>query len=234
MRRSEINLTRNTTIDALPDKINIDSSKTAILVIDMQNAFVKKGGYFDFIGLDISTTEKIVGPCKEIISLGREKGMKVIYLQMGYSPDLSDSGGPSSPSFSKSRALTLINKKPELRDKLYIYGTWGADIIDDLRPQQGDVIVKKQKHDGFIGTNLDIVLRTYEIKHLLFIGTATNICVESTLRHAFSLGYFPILVSDATSPMGPPFAQEAAISNVQSTFGWVTTTEKLLSGIKEI
>ena len=224
----------NMTIDALPDKIKIDFSKTAILVIDMQNAFVKKGGYFDFIGLDISTTEMIVGPCKEIISLGREKGMKVIYLQMGYSPDLSDSGGPSSPNFLKSRALTLISKKPELRDKLYIYGTWGADIIDDLRPQQGDVIVKKQKHDGFIGTNLDIILRTYEIKHLLFIGTATNICVESTLRHAFSLGYFPILVSDATSPMGPPFAQEATISNVQSTFGWVTTTEKLLSGVKEI
>jgi ureidoacrylate peracid hydrolase len=234
MRRSEINLIGNTTIDALPDKIKIDFSKTAILVIDMQNAFVKKGGYFDFIGLDISTTEMIVGPCKEIISLGREKGMKVIYLQMGYSPDLSDSGGPSSPNFLKSRALTLISKKPELRDKLYIYGTWGADIIDDLRPQQGDVIVKKQKHDGFIGTNLDIILRTYEIKHLLFIGTATNICVESTLRHAFSLGYFPILVSDATSPMGPPFAQEATISNVQSTFGWVTTTEKLLTGVKEI
>jgi ureidoacrylate peracid hydrolase len=153
---------------------------------------------------------------------------------MGYSPDLSDSGGPSSPNVIKSRALTLIGKKPELRDKLYIYGTWGADIIDDLKPQPGDVVVKKQKHDGFIGTNLDIILRTYEIKHVLFIGTATNICVESTLRHAFSLGYFPILISDATSPMGPPFAQEATISNVQSTFGWVTTTEKLLSGIKEI
>jgi ureidoacrylate peracid hydrolase len=179
-------------------------------------------------------TEKIVGYCKEIISLCREKGMKIIYLQMGYSPDLSDSGGPSSPNFIKSRALTLIGKKPELRDKLYIYGTWGADIIDDLKPQPGDVVVKKQKHDGFIGTNLDIILRTYEIKHVLFIGTATNICVESTLRHAFSLGYFPILISDATSPMGPPFAQEATISNVQSTFGWVTTSEKLLRGIKEI
>ena len=228
-----MNLIQNAIIDTLPNQIKINISKTAIIVVDMQNAFVKKGGYFDFIGLDLSMTEKIIGSCGEIISLGREKGMKVIYLQMGYSPDLSDSGGSNSPNVVKSRALTLIHERPELRDKLYIYGTWGADIIDDLKPKQGDVIVKKQKHDGFIGTNLDIVLRTYEIQHLLFIGTATNICVESTLRHAFSLGYFPILVSDATSPMGPPFAQDATISNVQSTFGWVTTTEKLLNGIRD-
>ena len=128
----------------------------------------------------------------------------------------------------------MIREHPELKDRLHIHGAWGADIIDELKPQQGDVIVKKQKHDGFIGTNLDIVLRTSEIKYLLFIGTATNICVESTLRHAFSLGYFSILVSDATSPMGPPFTQDATIFNIQSTFGWVTTSEKLLSATRDI
>jgi ureidoacrylate peracid hydrolase len=222
------------TIEAKPETIKIDLTRAAIIVVDMQNAFVCRGGYFDQIGYDISGTEKIIRPCEEIISIGREKGIKVIYLQMGYSPDLSDSGGSNSPGCFKSRALTLISERPELKDRLHIYGTWGAEIIDDLKPQRGDVIVRKQKHDGFIGTNLDIVLRTYEIRYLLFIGTATNICVESTLRHAFSLGYFSILISDAASPLGPPFTQDATVFNIQSIFGWVTSSEKLLSAIRDI
>lgn len=222
------------TLEALPDKIRIHLAKTAIIVVDMQNAFVRKGGYFDLIGFDISLTEKIIGSCKEIITVGREREMKVIYLQMEFNPDLSDSGGTDSPRGRKSRASALMNEHPELKDRLHIRGTWGVDIIDELKPQPGDIIVRKQKHDGFIGTNLDTLLRTSGIKYLVFIGTATNICVESTLRHAFPLGYFPILVSDATSPMGPPLTQEATIFNTQSTFGWVTTSEKFLNAIKDI
>ena len=219
-------------VQAEPEPIKIDVLKTAVLVIDMQNAFVHRGGYWDLVGWDISATEKIIKPCQEITHTAREKGIKVIYLQMGCSPDLSDSGGQDSPAWHKSRGLALIRQRPELKDKLYIYGTWGADIIEELEPQPGDIVVRKQKYDGFIGTNLDIVLGTYCIKYLVFIGTATNICVESTLRHAFSLQYFPILVSDAVSQMGPSSTQEATIFNVRSTFGWVTTSEKLLNAIR--
>lgn len=221
-----------TLVQAEPEAIEIDVSKTAVLVVDMQNAFVRRGGYFDMIGFDISATLKIIEPCQEIVRAAREKGIKIIYLQMGYSPDLSDSGGPNSPAWHKSRGLALIRQRPELKDKLYIYGTWGANIIEELEPQQGDIVIRKQKYDGFIGTNLDIVLRTYGVKHLLFIGTATNICVESTLRHAFSLQYFPILVSDAVSQMGTSSTQEATIFNVRSIFGWVTTSENLLKAIR--
>ncbi len=219
-------------VQAEPEPIEIDVLKTAVLVVDMQNTFVRKGGYLDLLGFDISATEKIIKPCQEIVSTAREKGIKVIYLQMGYSPDLSDSGGQNSPVWHKSRGLALIRQRPELKDKLYIYGTWGANIIEELEPLPGDIVFRKQKYDGFIGTNLDIILGTYGIKYLVFIGTATNICVESTLRHAFSLQYFPILVSDAVSQMGPSSTQEATIFNVRSTFGWVTTTKELLKAIR--
>ncbi|MDH5695838.1 MAG: cysteine hydrolase [Dehalococcoidia bacterium] len=219
-------------VQAEPEPIEIDVLKTAVLIVDMQNAFVHRGGYLDLVGFDISATEKIIEPCQEIVYTAREKGIKIIYLQMGYSPDLSDSGGQNSPAWHKSQGLALIRQRPELKDKLYIYGTWGANIVEELEPQQGDIVIRKQKHDGFIGTNLDIVLATYGIKYLVFIGTATNICVESTLRHAFSLQYFPILVSDAVSQMGPSSTQEATIFNVRSTFGWVTTSEKLLNAIR--
>ncbi len=218
-------------IETDPQPIKIDTSETAVLVVDMQNAFVSRGGYFDLMGYDISAAGKIVQSCKAVITLARQKGMRIIFLQMGFSADLSDSGGPNSPGWHKSRALILIRERPEMKDKLHIYGTWGGEIIDELKPQEGEIIVRKQKHDGFIGTNLDIILKTYDIRYLLFIGTATNICVESTLRHAFSLGYFSILISDAVSQMGPPQTQEATIFNVRSTFGWVTTSEKLLDAL---
>jgi len=120
-----------TLVQAEPEAIEIDVSKTAVLVVDMQNAFVRRGGYFDLIGFDISATEKIIEPCQEIVRAAREKGIKIIYLQMGYSPDLSDSGGPNSPAWHKARGLALIRQRPELKDKLYIYGTWGANIIEE-------------------------------------------------------------------------------------------------------
>jgi ureidoacrylate peracid hydrolase len=218
-------------LDAEPEAIKVDLMKTAVVVVDMQNAFVRRGGYFDLTGIDISATEEIIKPCREIVRAAREKGAKIIYLQMGYTQDLSDRGPPDSPRLRKSRGLNLIDQRPELKDKLYIYGTWGAEIIEELKPHQQDIVVKKQRYDGFMGTNLDIILRTLGIKFLLFIGTATNICVESTLRHSFFLDYFPILVADAVSQKGPSVIQEATIHNVRSTFGWVTTSEKFLSAI---
>ena len=220
------------TIQAAPEPIEIDVLKTAVIVVDMQNAFVHRGGYWDLAGWDISAAQKIIKPCQKIVGAARERGIKVIYLQMGCSPDLSDIGGPDSPNRRKSKGLALMSQRPELKDKLYIYGSWGADIVEELEPKPGDVVVRKQKYDGFIGTNLDIVLKTYAVKYLLFAGTATNICVESTLRHAFFLQYFPILVADAVGQLGPSTTQEATIFNVQSIFGWVTTSEKLLNAIR--
>jgi ureidoacrylate peracid hydrolase len=221
-------------LHAEPKSIEIDFLKTAVLVVDMQNAFVRRGGYLDLLGFDISATEKIIEPCRKIVNTAREKGIKVIYLQMAYDADLLDRGGSNSPAPYKSRGLAFIEQYPEMKDRIYIHGTWGADIIEELKQQPGDIIIQKQKYDGFIDTNLNTVLKTSNIKYLIFIGTATNICVETTLRHAFSLDYFPILVSDAVSQLGPTITQEATIYNVRSTFGCVTTSKDLLNIMRSI
>lgn len=221
-------------IEAEPEPIEIDLLKTAIIVVDMQNTFVHKGGYFDLFGVDVSATEGIIEPCKNIISEAHVKGIKIVYLQHAYSPDLSDTGPKDSPVSCKSQIVTLIHQHPELKDKLCLSGSWGAEIIEELKPEPGDIVVKKQRYDGFIGTNLDIILRTLGIKYLIFVGTATNICVESTLRRSFFLDYFPILVSDAVSQKGPKMMQEATILNVQSTFGWVTDSMRLIKAMDTI
>src|SRR5512136_736869 len=225
---------RNATIAAEPEPIRIDVSKTAVIVVDMQNAFVKRGGYFDLAGYDLSGVEKIVGPCGKIITAARQKGAKIIYFQMGCSPDFSDRGPADSPYNLKAKGLRLIRERPEVKDKFYIYGLWGAEIIEELTPKPEDIVVRKQKYDGFIGTNLEIILSTFGIKYLTFVGTATNLCVESTLRHAFFLDYFPILVSDAVSHAGSSITQEATILNVKNHLGWVTTSDHFVRGLENL
>src|SRR5512135_903476 len=99
-------------VPADPEPVTIDLPKTAVIVVDMQNAFVSKGGYFDLLGYDLSTVQKIIEPCKKIISIARGKGTKIVYLQMGYSPDLSNAGSPVSPNWFKSRGLKMIHQHP--------------------------------------------------------------------------------------------------------------------------
>ncbi len=225
---------RNATLPAEPEPIKIDLLKTAVLVVDMQNAFVRRGGYFDVTGHDISKTEGIIEPCQKITTAARQKGARIIYFQMGCSADFSDRGPADAPYNLKSKGLSFIHRRPDLKDKFYIYGTWGAEIIEELTPRPEDIIIRKQRYDGFIGTNLEIILCTFGIEYLVFVGTATNLCVESTLRHAFFLDYHPILVSDAVSHAGASITQEATILNVKNHFGWVTTSDCFVGSLENL
>lgn len=221
-------------VDAEPEPIEIDPKRAALLVIDMQNAFVKPGGYLDIAGKDLSAVTKTIQPCKEIIQKARIRGMMVTFVVMVSDSDQVKAGTPRSPHEYKSGAMRLLSQYPHEREKFYLEGTWGADIIDELRPAPGDFVVKKHKYNAFIGTNLESILKTRDIQFLLFTGTATNVCVESTIRHAFFLDYFPVLVSDAVSHIGPNVVHEATILNVQSNFGWVTDSRRLLVAMDKI
>jgi ureidoacrylate peracid hydrolase len=216
------------------EPLTIDLKKTAILVVDMQNAFLSSTGYFDIKGIDIQTARRIIHPCRKLISACRENNIKIIYLKMIYNDDPSDGSLPATPAGMKSSLPSMLARHPELKDRAYIEGTWGAEIIEELKPEQGDLVIIKRRHDGFIGTELDQKLQSMGIRYLIFIGTATNICIESTLRHAFFLDYFAILVPDCAIQMGPELTQQAAILNVQSTFGWLAGSESLLHAMNKI
>jgi ureidoacrylate peracid hydrolase len=215
------------TLQAKPEPVKIDLAKTAVVVVDMQNAFASKGGMFDIVGMDISGAKKVIETNKQVIAAARAAGVKVIYVNMGWAADLSDSGGPNSPNWYKESALAYMNKNPEYKGKFLIRGSWDQAVVDELKPQPGDVVVEKQRYSGFAGTRLDIVLKTYGIKYLIFTGIATNVCVESTLRDAYFLDYWPILVSDAVNNAGPPFTQQATLWNVEVLFGWLATTKDI-------
>jgi ureidoacrylate peracid hydrolase len=219
------------TVPAKPEPIQIDPDRTAFIIVDMQNAFATEGGMFDRVGQDISAAKAVIQSIGTTAQAARAAGIKVIYLVHEYAADMSDSGGPGSPNWYKEFGLVAMNRNPRYRGKFLIKGSWDAAIVDDLKPQPGDIVIGKSRYSGFRGTNLDVVLKTYNIRYVLFTGIATNICVESTLRDAYFLDYWPILVSDGTNNAGPPITQEATLWNVEALFGWVTTSGDLVKAL---
>ena len=191
-------------VQAKPELVRIDLTRTAVVVVDMKNAFASKGGMFDLVGQDISGAKGVIENNKKIITAARTAGIKVIYLNMTYSADMSDSGGPGSPNWHKEFGLVAMNNNPKYKGKFLIRGTWDAAVVDDLKPQAGDIVIPKLRYSGFRGTSLHVVLKTYNMKYLVFTGIATNVCVESTLRDGYFHDYWPIFVSDGTKNAAPP------------------------------
>ena len=220
---------KHVVLQAEPEPIEIVLDRTAVVVIDMQNAFVSKGGFFDLASFDVSPSRHIIGPIKEICAAARARQVKVIYVVFRYSPDLREAGNQDMPYWYKE--ARFYHEHPEWRDKFLIRGTWGADVVEELKPQEGDLVVEKLKYSAFFGTSLNVTLRTLGIKYLMFTGVATNICVEASIRDAYYNGYFPILLSDAAAQMGPAHIQEATVFNVMTCYGWVTGRREFLAAL---
>lgn len=222
---------KRVTLNTRPDPIAIDLHRTAVIVVDMQNAFVSKGGMFDHAGMDISGAGIVIEKNKQIIDAARAAGCKICFLKMSYDPDYSNSGGPASPHWHKELGLVTMRNQPEHWGRFLTKGSWDEEICKELVVEPGDMVVRKQRYSGFAGTKLDMLLKAYAIKYCIYTGVATNVCVESTLRDGYFLEYWPILVFDAVDNAGPDFTQQATIWNVETLFGWVIDTPSLLEGL---
>lgn len=117
-------------LDAQPEPLEVALRKSAVVVVDMQNAFASKGGTLDIAGADISDASRVVCSVKTVLDAARRAGVAVVYVQMGYKPDLSNSGGPSSPNGHKELAMNLMNSRPEWKGKLLTEGTWDFALRD--------------------------------------------------------------------------------------------------------
>ena len=210
-------------LPARPEPLPVPPSRTAVIVVDMQNAYASKGGYLDLAGFDISGAAKVIANTKTVLETARASGMTVIFFQNGWDRDYVEAGGPGSPNYHKSNALKAMRRHPELQGKLLARGGWDYELVDELKPLPGDIVLHKTRYSGFFNSQLDSVLRSRGIRHLVFTGIATNVCVESTLRDGFFLEYFGIVLEDATHQAGPDFVQKAAIYNIETFFGWVST-----------
>ncbi|WP_066776716.1 pyrimidine utilization protein B [Croceicoccus mobilis] len=211
------------TLPARPEPIRVDPSNTAVVVIDMQNAYATEGGYVDLAGFDISGAAGVIGNIGRVLDVARGAGMPVVYLQNGWDSDYVEAGGPGSPNWHKSNALKTMRDRPELHGKLLARGGWDYELVDALKPHPGDIRVHKTRYSAFFNSQLDSVLRSRGIRTIVFVGIASNVCVESTLRDAFHLEYFGVMLEDATHHLGPDFVHQATVYNVEKFFGWVSS-----------
>jgi ureidoacrylate peracid hydrolase len=221
------------TIPARPEALTVKPAETAVIVVDMQNAYATEGGYVDLAGFDIAGASAAVAQTKKVIEAARAAGILVIFFQNGWDKDYVEAGGPGSPNWHKSNALKTMRARPELAGTLLAKGTWDYALVDEMTPQPGDIVIPKTRYSGFFNTNIDSVLRSRGIRTLVFTGVATNVCVESSLRDAFHLEYFGVVLEDATHHLGPDFIQQASLYNIEKFFGWVSTVADFCGAVSQ-
>ncbi len=212
------------TLPARPEALRLKPEETAVVVIDMQNAYASPGGYVDLAGFDIAGAAGTIEKIATVLDTARAAGVQVVYLQNGWDPEYQEAGGPGSPNWHKSNALKTMRARPELSGQLLARGGWDYQLVDRLEPQPGDISLHKTRYSAFFNSLLDSTLRARGIRNIVFVGIATNVCVESTLRDGFHLEYFGVMLEDATHHLGPPEMQAASVYNIEKFFGWVSTT----------
>src|SRR5881394_3776438 len=226
------------TLDAKPEPIAIDPARAAVIVVDMENDFVSKGGMFDRAGADISGAQKAVAPTAKVLAAARQAGMKIIYLKMGYRADLSDLGAPDSVNRTRHLKFGVGQtiRAPDGREsRVLIRDTWDTDIVPELKPQPNDIVLYKTRFSGFYQTDLDATLKKFGIKYLIVTGVTTSICVESTVRDAMFRDYLCVMLSDCMNePIGHELARtnhEASLLNAETLFGWVSDSDRFIKAL---
>jgi len=227
-------------IDAKPEPIAIDIAKTAVIVVDMQNDFGAKGGMFDLAGIDISGIQKAIGPTAKVLVSARQAGVKIIYLKMGFRPDLSDLGAPDSPNRLRHLPFGVgksIHAPDGRESRILIRDTWDTDIVDELKPQADDFVIYKHRFSGFYQTDLDATLKRLGIKHLIITGCTTSVCVEATVRDAMFRDYSCVLLKDCmTQPTlgnsSPGSNHDASLVLAEVFFGWVANSDQFMKALQ--
>jgi ureidoacrylate peracid hydrolase len=224
---------------AKPNSISFDVASTAVIVVDMQNDFGSKGGMFDRSGIDISGIQKTIVPTANVIAAARKSGIEIIYLKMGFKQDLSDLGREEYHKrlrpFRKVNAGDSFTAPNGDKGRILIRDTWNTEIISQLKPQPNDIVIYKTRFSGFYQTALDSILKGMDKKYLIFTGSTTSICIESTVRDAAFRDYVPIVLEDCTAePIGNGLSRsnhEASLLNIQVSFGWVSSSNEFIKSI---
>jgi ureidoacrylate peracid hydrolase len=227
-------------IAARPAPITIETAQTAVIVVDMQNDFGSPGGMFDRAGIDLSAFERAVGPTARVLAAARNAGIQVVYLKMAFRPDLSDLGPPGAPNRERHVQVFHVGETVRAPDgsqsRILIRDTWNTDIVPELAPQPGDIVLYKHRFSGFFETELDRVLKRLGVRYLIMTGCTTSVCVESTIRDAMFRDYSCVLLADCTGePIGADLARsnhEASLLSVEVLLGWVSDANTFVQALE--
>jgi nicotinamidase-related amidase len=216
-------------IDAAPFSFLFEPTTTALIVIDMQRDFIEPGGFGESLGNDVNRLAAIVPTVGRLIGGFRAAGLPVIHTKECHRPDLSD----CPPAKRNRGAPSLRIGDPGPMGRVLIAGEPGADILAELAPIDGELVIEKPGKGSFYGTPLAGILSGMGTRQLVFAGVTTEVCVQTTMREANDRGFDCLLVEDATESYFPEFkaATLAMIRAQGAIVGWTARTEQVLEAV---
>lgn len=216
-------------LEAEPAPLGVEIGRCALVIIDMQRDFLEPGGFGETLGNDVSLLAKAIPPARAVLDAARAVGMLVIHTREGHRPDLSD----APPAKVNRGSPTHRIGAPGPMGRILIRGEPGQDIIPELYPIAGEVVIDKPGKGAFFATDLGLVLANRGIDTLLVCGVTTEVCVHTTIREGNDRGYRCVAIADACGSYFPEF-HEVALRMVKAQggiFGWVSDAANVVSAL---
>ena len=187
----------------------------AIIVVDVQNDFIHDNGASARNGRDVAMAQAMVPTLAKLLDEGRRAGVPVVWVRM------------AQTEHTKSEVHQEHRLRRGTEVSVCEEGTWGVEFYE-VGPLPGEAIITKHRYSAFIGTDLNLVLRSKGVKSLIVTGVATNVCVESTARDGYMLDYYIVFAGDCSACSAGPQAHEETLANIERTFGIVASADEII------
>jgi nicotinamidase-related amidase len=225
---------RLATVVTQTKQLRVDLSKTACLVVDMQNDFCHPDGWLASIGVDVTPARQAIQPLQQLLPQLRQAQVPVVWLNWGNRPDLLNISAGLRHVYNPSGAgVGLGDPLPANGAPVLTQGSWAAAVVAELEAQPQDIWVDKYRMSGFWDTPLDSILRNLGKTTLLLAGVNLDQCVMATLQDANFLGYDCILIHDCSATTSPDYCAQATIYNVNQCFGFVTDSAAIATALNQ-
>lgn len=215
------------TVDANPGPFTFDTDSTVLLVIDMQRDFLLPGGFGESLGNDVSQLSRTIEPLGAFMAAWRAAGLPIVHTREGHLPDLSD-----CPPAKLARGG--IGEQGAF-GRILVRGEYGHDIVDELAPLDGEIVVDKPGKGAFYATELSDILDKFGARRLIVTGVTTEVCVHTTVREANDRGYDCLVLADCVGSYFPEFQRVGLemIAAQGGIFGWVADSPTVIAALQE-